>query len=440
MALTVEQKAEKDAALLEVKNAAVDAAKEALPALIAAGLKAADAQLVIKGIAEDIVASLEIKEKDGKKTALTSILEGMQKQYDDLALEFKNKGVDMQTKGNPFMIQLKEQFEANKDALQAVADQKAGVVSFDIKAVAPLGLGNFGDRVIPGFREPGIDKPEFPESFIFNLITTMNGGVGSNPLTWVEMVPKEGTPAWTAENALKPGMDWTYKENKATAEMIAVWTAITRQALLNWAILQQEVNIELARQLRHALDKAILNGDGTNNTPFGIKYYAIAFAPSPALAGKVVNANRTDVIRAAVGQVRKGASVASADLGGFNPNYALVSHDTATLMDVEKNVNGTYVIPPYTNADGSVVAGVTLIESNFIADDEFIVGDFTRYLFNIVDGVRLDVGYVNDQFIRNQLTVRCELYGTGRVRFNERPAFVKGTFTAAIAALTVPAI
>jgi hypothetical protein len=65
-----------------------------------------------------------------------------------------------------------------------------------------------------------------------------------------------------------------------------------------------------------------------------------------------------------------------------------------------------------------------------------MVGDLSRYLFNIVEGLRFDVGYINDQFIRNQLTIRAELTGVGRMKFNERPAIVKGNFSTSIAALS----
>jgi HK97 family phage major capsid protein len=92
-------------------------------------------------------------------------------------------------------------------------------------------------------------------------------------------------------------------------------------------------------------------------------------------------------------------------------------------------------MPPFTSADGTVIKGVRVIETNFVDGDEFIVGDFSRYLFNIVDGLSIEIGYINEQFIKNQFTIRAEMYGMGRVKANEAFAFVKGTFTAAKASL-----
>lgn len=322
--------------------------------------------------------------------------------------------------------------------LSAVVKSGSGIVNFKVKtekAVSdPISTTSFGDRVIFGFREPGVDRAPLPQRFIFDIIEVMNGGPGSNPLSWVEQVDIVGAPDWTAENAEKPGMQWKYAEQKVTAEMIAVYTVVTRQALLNWPILEQEIRGELSRKLYNKLDQAVLSGTGTGNEIYGIDYYATEF-DAGSLAGTVSGANRMDVLRAAIGQVRKGGANASPELGGFNPNYIVISEDSATSMDLAKNDNGTYLLPPFTSQDNTRIKGVQVITSNFIGDDDFLVGDFSRYLFNIVDGLKIDVGYINAQFIHNQLTIRAELYGMGRVKNHEKPAFVKGNFTDAIAEL-----
>lgn len=386
--------------------------------------------------AKELLGKLADKANDSEFKELKQAFEdektALQKEINELGIKVKNAGIiEKQVKG--IMAQLKEQFDAKQSDLTLVHKNSAGVVNFEVKAASdPISVGSFGDRVIFGFRESGIDKKPLPQRFVFDIIEVMNGGAGSNPLSWVEMVEGAGAPAWTAESATKPAMNWTYIENKVTAEMIAVWTAITRQALLNWPMLEQEIRTELSRKLYNKLDQAVIGGDGTANTIFGIKYYATNFDP-----GTVTKANATtvDVIRVAIGQVRKGGAVADPELGGFNPTYVLVSEDTSTEMDIAVNANGTYLLPPFTSADNTRIKGIPIITSNFIEDDEFIVGDFSRYLFNIVDGLKIDVGYVNDQFIKNQLTVRAELYGMGRVKNHEKPAFVKGTFSAAKAAL-----
>lgn len=401
----------------------------------------AGAQDVAQKALENAKTALESLEQKASATDVEDLKKkfeeeklALQKDFDELAASVKNSAV-VEKELKSIMAQLKTQFEAKQDDLKMVHNQKAGVVSFSLKAASdPIGTGSFGDRVIFGLREPGVTSEPLPQRFVFDIIEVMNGGAGSNPLSWVEAVPAAGAPAFVAENADKPAMNWTYVENKVTAEMIAVWTAVTRQALLNWPILEQEIRSELSRKLYNKLDQAVIAGDGTNNSIYGIKHYATDFAAG-SLAGTITNAGELDVLRVAIGQVRKGAAVASADLGGFIPNFALVSVDTATALDLQKDKNGAYLLPPFTSNDGTRIKGVQIIETNFVEEGEFIVGDFSKYLFNIVDGLRIDLGYVNDQFIKNQLTVRAEMYGMGRVKDHEKPAFVKGDFATAIAEL-----
>lgn len=430
---------EKAAAQAEVKRIAEEAAKTNMPALLAAGLGTDAAKAIIKQITEDALKANTdplVKDFDGAEKTFSSIMKEMQDQATKQADAIKAlQDGALNGQVNQVMAQIKAQFDSNAEALKGVASSGNGVVRFEIKAANdPISVASFGDRVIFGLRESGIDRATLPQRFIFDIIQVMNGGVGSNPLSWVEQVAGEGAPAWTAENAIKPAMNWTYIENKVTAEMIAVYTIVTRQALLNWAILEQEIRGELSRKLYNKLDQAVLNGDGTANSIYGIDYYATDFAVG-SLAGTVNDANVMDVLRVAIGQVRKGGEFADPELGGFNPTFIVISEDAATRMDLGKNANGTYLLPPFTSADNTIIKGVRVITTNFIGDDDFIVGDFSRYLFNIVDGLKIDIGYINDQFIRNQLTIRAELYGMGRVKNHEKPAFVKGTFAAAIAEL-----
>ena len=414
-------------ALIEAKDAAVNEAKSLFEAAIKPD--SAEFKAAVENIASKSLEGLKIKHGD-KELLIKEAFKSMQDQFDELAAKFNEGGYGK--KAVTLEEQLKKQFEANAEQLKAIHANKSGVVTFDLKAVEPISTGNFGDRVIIGMREPGIDKEPKPRRFIFDYISSMNGGAGSNPLSWVERVPKEGGAEWTAELAEKPDMDWTYRENKVTAETLAVWTAVSRQALLNFPILMQEINTELREEILNELDYAILTGDGTGNTPLGIDNYALAFNPGSIT---VTNPNELDVLRAAIAQVQRGATPADRKKGGFQPNAIFVSIDDAAIFDMLKSDDGGYVLPPFASNDNTIVKGVPVIPSQFIEAGTFYVGDFTKYLWNFVEGIRVDIGYINDQFITNQLTVRAELYGAGRVKFHQQPALVKGTFEDAIEAL-----
>lgn len=454
MAETAEETAareKQEAAIAQVEKIATEKAsalwEEKKDAFLKEGMEGKEIKESIKAIAEEAMKSFsfegvdlskaQITEANGRITALNKLIDDLQDQADKM---FQKKGYIESVVGekvNQVVAAMKQEFTSNEAQIKLVYEKKTGLVSLVPKAVSPITTASFGDRVIIGLREPGVDYPRLPERFVFDYINTMTGGPGSNPLSWVELVNGSGGPGWQqGEGAEKASMNWTYVEQKVNAQMIAVWTPVSRQALLNWPMLEQEIRFELTRYLLNALDQAIINGDGSNNTIYGIKYYATEF-DAGSLAGTVVAANRGDVLRAAIGQVRKGAVNASPLIGGFTPNLIVVSQDTYTSIDLEKSpLNGQYLLPRWINEEATRIKGVTVIASNFIEDDEFIVGDFTRYLFNFVENLRIDVGYINEQFVQNLVTLRAEIYGMGRVKNHERPAFVHGEFDTAIAELT----
>ena len=70
--------------------------------------------------------------------------------------------------------------------------------------------------------------------------------------------------------------------------------------------------------------------------------------------------------------------------------------------------------------------------------DQFIVGDFTKSLFNWVENITIEIGMINDDFEKNQWRIRGELMGVHRIKTHEQGAFVKGDFSVAQAAMETP--
>lgn len=395
---------------------------------------------VVNPVAGEVKAVKDAQEKSARtveaqateiKTLQTQLAEAAtreQKNQDalDALIKKADESAKEQKGDQPSMI--RKALNDKEEELKNLANSQGSSVRFHVKAVGPISLANsFGSDVIRGFREDGISSKPYNPRFILGLVSVMFGGPGSNPISWVNRIPKEGGPAWTLEMAQKPGIDVTYAAESMTAEFLAVYTVVTKQALLSMPILEQEINSLLTNEMLNKLEQDIISGTGTTPIIKGILPYATAFKAG-SLAGTVLDANDFDVIRVAIGQVLK---------ANYFPNAVLVSIDTATSMDLTKGNNGHYVLPPFTTAEGTVVKGIRVYASNFIPDDTFLVGDMTKYLFNFVEGLTIDVGYIDKQFIENMATIRAELCGMGRVKQHEVLAFVKGTFTAAKAALNM---
>ena len=261
-----------------------------------------------------------------------------------------------------------------------------------------------------------------------DLISTMAGGVGSNPLSWIERVPKPVagdidslTPQGVAEQATKPTLGWTWVENSVTSKTVAAIVPVTKQAIYNYAQLEQEVRAELIVLLAQYLEQQIINGDGLGQNLKGINSYAKPFAAG-SFAGLINNANEYDVLVAAATQVL---------LKNYVPTVALINHVSKGMMVMAKNDNGTYVLPPFSTQDGLNVYGLKVYSTNQITDDNFIVGDFKKYLYNQVEPITIEIGLINDDFEKNIWRIRGELQGMGRVKAHDTFAFVKGDFSVA---------
>jgi HK97 family phage major capsid protein len=118
---------------------------------------------------------------------------------------------------------------------------------------------------------------------------------------------------------------------------------------------------------------------------------------------------------------------------GSRPNAILVSIGAGVDMDLTKDEFGQYIMPQFMVNQDKTLKGVPIIEADDIADGEFLLGDFTKCLFNMVQDVTIDMGWMNDQFGKNQFTLRAELEGMQRVKSQFAGTFVKGVFATAIA-------
>ena len=73
-----------------------------------------------------------------------------------------------------------------------------------------------------------------------------------------------------------------------------------------------------------------------------------------------------------------------------------------------------------------------------MTEGEFLVGDFNKSNLRIREELNIQVGFVNDDFTKNLFTILAETRATHYVKSNHYGAFVKGTFSTSITALTKP--
>lgn len=335
-------------------------------------------------------------------------------------LELETKGVDKNV-----VETLETILDARKDELSAMKDKSGASVKFTLKAAGTMAESTNITGIIPqGERESGITRTVRRQPYLLSLVNV--GTIMSNLWEWVEQKNPDGGAAMTAEGAAKSQADFDLVLASASVKKVTAYIKVTKEMLDDVQLLRAEIDQELTELINLKIDDQILSGSGSGANLTGITTNATAWAAG-AFANAVPTPKRADVLRVAINQVR---------VAQFQPNYIVMHPTDVTAMELAKDSTGQYVLPPFTSADGTVVSGIPVVANTGMTIDKFLVGDFTKSGVRFKEGLTINVGYENDDFTKNLVTILAEARLVHRVKSNHYGAFVYGDFSDAITALT----
>lgn len=432
--LTPEQ--EKEAALKVITEKAEDVAQRYIADNLAKLLKTEvgsdEAKSLIEGIAEKAFKSMKLKDSaDNQEKALQTILDEMQKQHDSIAKTVKALQNGDKATVKSFEAELKESVEAHKDAISALHAGGSEKVNLTMKAAGTMLISSnySGGTVGLSNWDPEFARVQRRQPFMRELVRVLT--TDNMYIAWAEQAnPDPGVAGTVAEGAAKPQTDFDIVERSAKVEKIAVWIKVSKEALADLKFLQSEINTELRELVELKLDEQILSGNGTTPNLKGILQYAPAFAAVSTMALLIPTPNRFDVLMAAVAQIAA---------ANFQADTAVLNPADFYAMQLVKDAEGRYLLPPFSTADGMRVAGLRIVANNGVTAGTFLVGDFKKDNLAIREELNIQIGYVNDDFTKNLVTILAELRAVNYIKTNHVNAFVQGTFSTAITALTLPA-
>lgn len=335
--------------------------------------------------------------------------------------------LELQTKGATAddTETLKSVLEAKKDELSALKGKSSGSVNFVLKAVGNMALTtNTTGQISQAERESGITRIVRRQPYILDLVNV--GTIMSNLWEWVEQKNQEGGSAMTAEGAKKSQTDFDLVLASASVKKVTAFIKVTKEMLDDVNLLRAEIDQELTELINLRIDDQVLAGVGTGDNLTGIMQNATAWAAG-SFALTVPVPNNADVLRVAINQ---------AMVNQFQPNYIVLHPSDATAMDLDKGSDGHYALPPFATIDGRIISGVPVVMNTGQTEGTFLVGDFTKSAVRFKEGLTINVGYENDDFTKNFVTILAEARLVHRVKSNHYGAFIKGTFSAAKTALT----
>jgi HK97 family phage major capsid protein len=345
------------------------------------------------------------------------------------ALAQKNTKVETQNK--TFADRIMDIVTEKAADFKSLANNRSASVAFDvnIKAAANMTTANYSGGLI-GLTawDNEISRPARRSPFMRQLVR--NRPISDQGISWAELANRDGAAAMTAEGALKSKIDFDIVERREVARKITAYVKATKEALQDIPNLRELINTELVEAIELKLDEQILSGDGTGENLKGILEYAPEFAVTgTVLENGVDAANYFDVLRIAAWQVLNSGN------SRYNPTVAIINPIDAAMMDVSKSDATGYVMPPFSTNSGQTVYGLRVVANLGVAPGTFVVGDFSKSVLGIREEININVGFENDDFTRNLVTILAEMRAFHYIKTNDFPAFVQGTFATAAADL-----
>jgi len=243
-------------------------------------------------------------------------------------------------------------------------------------------------------RLPGI--LELPQRRMTVRDLLSQGRMDGSTLEYVRETGFTNSAAPVAELAAKPESDLRFDLVSTSAKVIAHWMKASRQILSDFAQLRSVIDQRLMYGLAYAEENQLLNGDGTGQNLNGIIPQATAYA-APIT---VTSPTEIDNLRLAMLQ---------AELALFPSTGVVLNPKDWARVELEKDTTGRYIIGNPQGTISPTIWGLPVVTTQAMAEDKFLAGAFKlgAQVFDRWDA-RVEVGYVNDDFTKNLVTILAE--------------------------------
>lgn len=312
--------------------------------------------------------------------------------------------------------------EKHADIQNSIKDGK--MFNLDVKAAGDTTItGDYTGNIALSVLEPGVNKPKRETIKVRNIVNS--GTTTSKFVTYVAQTTTS-TSVWTAEGVEKTVIEPKYEEISEEVKKIAGTVRVSKEMLADLAFIQSEINNDLMESIEAGIENSLINGAGGSDLN-GLLSIAQIFAPG-SFAGAVPNANITDVVRIAIAQIQA---------ANFEPTHVVLNPADFAAMQLTKTTTGEYTFPMFLiDANGQhLVANLPVVTTSYMPAGTYLVGDFSKSNVRVREGVNMQVGYVNDDFQRNMVTILAEARLVHYVKANDVNAFVYGDIATDIAAI-----
>jgi len=338
------------------------------------------------------------------------------KQFEDLT-EQLNQVKDKLTSGNEgkktFKEEVADKFEKIKEIKSNVTKE---VVLKDLTVRANID-GNEQAVILPD-----VGQLATRNTSLIDIFPRINVGRGNHNGTvtyydWDEATTVRAA-AMRAEGAAFPESTAKWKKYSIPLQKIGDTLPVTEEFFEDAVMFAAELEMFLRVNVALVADNQLCNGDGQSNNLKGLLASVPAYVP---VGSDIDDANIYDLL------VKMREGVAKPYGGKYTPNIAIMNLTTINRYKLKKDGENNYVVPPFVSANGDVVDGLRVIESNIMPDNQLVVGDqrFAR-IYEMGD-VMLSRAHVNEQFIEDAITLKARKRLLFLIRTVDATGFLKCT-------------
>jgi hypothetical protein len=291
-----------------------------------------------------------------------------------------------------------------------------------------------------GIRLPGIGELSTRGTVIESMFSRVNLSEqelkeSNGVIRYMDQAAVTRNAAPVAEKGTKPESAITWIEKQDALQVIADTIPVTKQAYRHLGFVAGEIDKLLRKNHVLAKEDQLWSGTGVAPQINGIytRTTDVVLDATLPMYQSIEGANLYDLIACLRVKITNGKQ------SKYMPNLVAMNPIDILRYKLAKAADGHYILPPFISADGTRIDNVIVVESSKVTANTLLIGDFSYGTIYQGEDVIIEMGLVNDQFLKNQWTIRAEQECMLLVRDVDADAFAKVTnITNAIAALETP--
>ena len=275
----------------------------------------------------------------------------------------------------------------------------------------------------------GVPNVRLRRPNLLDYVNTYNTNQKSLP--YIEAVPGEGDFAIVAEGGLKPQLDIDWVTRWAEPQKFAGWIKVTEEAIEDIPRLRDLIVNYLREKHDLFKESVVYTYITANSTTF--------VTPSP-LADSVLMPTIMDVVNAMQLQIINTPNYT--DEPDFFGDVVLMNvADFYKYFGAAKDAFGRPLFENgYQGGRTFNYNGYTFVATTRIAVGSIELMDSTKIDVTTYSPYRVEIGWVNDDFIKNQFVILGESRGHIVIKNHDKRAFVKGVIATIMADIEKPAV